>query len=549
MAARGEERKEVDVESIFSRWEATGDPAALHQIVEVCHRNPENILRLSQRHLQIYRLLQETRQVLTEVKETLEEKQNAVRQVAAFIGEGPVMVNGAPTVIVDRGGQRSVVALAEGISLDEVREKSMVLLNQDGSLVVGTLDGYEPPAEIGRVVEVQNGHLLVEFHADEQVRVDVSHRLRGQFREGDRVLVDRRHGLAVGRMEAVESQTEWLLEESPPERFADVAAQEEAIRHIVERVFYPIERPDLIELMRLHHAVGILLYGPSGCGKTLIGRATAGELHQKFGADCVFIRIKAGALKSKWYGETVQRIQRLWRFARSEAKKGKIVIIFLDECDSLGSARAAYGSEYGLRADHDATNAWLGEMEGIDTDRSQRILCIASTNFERNLDSAFLGRFALQIHIHRPDADGADRMFHIHLNHGDVPMELPLHQMIEQTVDFIFHKDNALLQAHMRDGKEVETIRRSHLVTGRLVRDCVETSKWMVVSDVIENGEEPVLRVSHLLRALEEQFTEIARKLTPWNVSEFVDLPSVRDGQVARLTPVVTASAGWQYVE
>jgi proteasome-associated ATPase len=485
----------------MTEWVSTGSLAAFERVSEMCRRDPYVMSQVLERYRELQRALQQRDQLLAEAKEALEEKQNGVLHVAVFIGVGPLEEKGAPTAIVDRGGQRCVVPLAAGVRLDELREKPTVLLNAD-SVVVGTLSDYAPPGEVGRVVEVSNGHALVEFHADEQVRVDVAHGLRGQMREGDRALVDRRHGLVIGRMGAVESQAEWLLEESPPERFSDVAAQDGAIRHIVERVFYPLQRPELMELLRLKPAVGILLYGPTGCGKTLIGRATAGELKTQLGVECAFIRVKAGALKSKWYGETTQRIQRLWKFAREESKKGKVVIIFLDECDSLGSARAANGGEYGMRADHDATNAWLGEMEGIDTDRSQRIVCMASSNFERNLDSAFLGRFALKIPVRRPDADGADRMFRIHLNHGGVPMEASLDQTIEKVVDFVFHdKNNALLNAHLRDGKQMETIRRSHLITGRLVRDSVEQAKWLVVRDVVENGDQPVLRTTHLLRA------------------------------------------------
>ena len=53
---------------------------------------------------------------------------------------------------------------------------------------------------------------------------------------------------------------------------------------------------------------------------------------------------------------------------------------------------------------------------------------------------------------------------------------------------------------------------------------------------------------SHLLRALGEQFTEVARKLTAQNLPEYVDLPAVCEEPVARLVPVAFAASDWQYV-
>ncbi len=531
---------------LISQYEQTGDPAVLDRLISACNRDQKLLHRLAMRNAELYRTVQDSRSLLAEAKEVIEEREKGELQVVAFIGEGPVNGGGARTALIDRGGQRCVAPISSELDIERLSEQPMALLNRD-NVVVGLLDSCESPSQEGRVVEAGPKQALVEFHADERVRLDVRRSLRGQLREGDRVLVDRRHGLVADCLGQVEQQSEWMLERAPRERFNDVAAQDEAARMIRERVFYSFEHPQLMDLFKLNRSSGILLYGPSGCGKTLLGRATAGELSERFGQECVFLRVKAGALKSKWYGDTVRRIQSLWRFARAEAKQGRIVVIFLDECDSLGGARAAYGQEYDLRADHDATNAWLSEMDGIDSDHSQQILCISSTNFESCLDTAFLSRFAVQLQIRRPDAEGASRLFDLHLNHG-APLEHALRHMVEQSVGYIFDEDNALAWAHLRDGKQIETIRRSHLVTGRLVRDVVEKGKWMAVRDVIERDDKPVLRASHLRRAMEEQFNELARKLTPYNVAEFVDLPGLRDGQVTRIAPIVSALSNLSYV-
>ncbi len=534
---------------LIDNWERNGTPETLAHLLEACRRDPAWVLRLLERDRELACRLTADRETLAAARQLLEERERGIRHLAVFVGEGPALPDGSATALIDRGGQRSLVPLTGSVTLDALRACPAVLLDGDGQ-VAGTLDGYDPPSEVGRVVEVWEAQLHVEFHAEGRLRVDVAHPVRGQFQVGDRVLVDRRHTLAVGRMPAAETLSEWVLERCPADRFTDVAAQDDAVRQIVERVFYPLQRPELMDQLRLRRSAGILLYGPTGCGKTLLGRAIAGELHERLGSESLFICLKAGNLKTKWYGETAERIRRLWRTARQEAASGKSVLLFMYEADSLGSQRAAHGSDYGIRADHDATNAWLSEMDGADTDGAHNIVCVASTNLPRSLDAAFLGRFSLQLPVRRPEEEGSASVFRAHLNHGGVPMEAPLEVLVEQVIDYIFHdRSSALLVAHLKDGKQQETIRRAHLVNGRMVRDSVEQAKWFVVRDVVEQEAPVVLRAAHLLRALDEQFTQVAGKITPANVTEFVDLPALGDGQVHRLTPAAAPGGGeWQYV-
>src|SRR5947207_13270284 len=119
---------------MIARYEATGDSEALQHLVETGRRSPEQTVRmLADRNREQFRINQVNRELLGEAKAALEEKERDVRHIAAYIAEGPHPPLGEPTAIVDRGGQRQVVALAAGITLEECRERSAVLLHQEGS--------------------------------------------------------------------------------------------------------------------------------------------------------------------------------------------------------------------------------------------------------------------------------------------------------------------------------------------------------------------------------------------------------------------------------
>jgi len=73
----------------------------------------------------------------------------------------------------------------------------------------------------------------------------------------------------------------------------------------------------------------VLLYGPPGTGKTLLARAVAHH------TDCCFIRVSGSELVQKYIGEGSRMVRELFVMAREHAPS----IIFMDEIDSIGSAR------------------------------------------------------------------------------------------------------------------------------------------------------------------------------------------------------------------
>jgi SpoVK/Ycf46/Vps4 family AAA+-type ATPase len=183
---------------------------------------------------------------------------------------------------------------------------------------------------------------------------------------------------------------DFVLREKPKVTFDDIAGLEEAKQAIREAIIYPIKRPDLFPL---GWPRGILLYGPPGTGKTMLAAAVANEV------DGEFLYVDSASIMSKWLGEGEKNVRRLFDYARSRAKEGVPVIIFMDEIDALlGVHTAEVGGEVRVR------NQFLKEMDGIqDKSCNLHVYVIGATNKPWKLDEPFIRRFQKRIYVPLPD--------------------------------------------------------------------------------------------------------------------------------------------------
>jgi len=190
------------------------------------------------------------------------------------------------------------------------------------------------------------------------------------------------------------------LVEQPSNTFKDVFGLERAkerLKHVVSL----LKNPLAIEKMELRPPSGFLFTGPPGTGKTLLARAFAGE------AGIPFFQLSAGELQSKFFGESEERIRELF----SNARKFAPSVIFIDEIDSIASARSGMG---GATSEHHANvqNQLLTSMDGFEKD-DKYVFVMAATNRVDSLDPAILrpGRFDEKIPFDLPSADTLGKMF------------------------------------------------------------------------------------------------------------------------------------------
>ena len=190
-----------------------------------------------------------------------------------------------------------------------------------------------------------------------------------------------------------------LVTETPNVKWEDVAGLEKAKEALKEAVILPIRFPQFFQGKRKPWK-GILLYGPPGTGKSFLAKAAATEMKGKF------FSVSAANIVSKFMGESERLVKGLFDLAR----KNKPAIIFMDEIDSVLSAR----SENENDATRRLKTEFLIQMQGVGND-DEGILVLGATNIPWGLDPAVRRRFQKKIYISLPEEEARVTMFELNL--------------------------------------------------------------------------------------------------------------------------------------
>ncbi len=171
---------------------------------------------------------------------------------------------------------------------------------------------------------------------------------------------------------------------------------------------------------------GMIFWGPPGTGKTLFAKAMATAL----GAAVTIV--SGPELKSRWVGESEERIRQIFVQARQAAP----AIIVFDELDSFATARGTYT---GSGVEHSMVNQLLTEMDGFR--RNEMVFVVGTTNFPESLDPALLrpGRFEFQLHIPFPDATDRRAILDVY----DKKLDL---QLTEAALDYAVRRTSGVVE-------------------------------------------------------------------------------------------------------
>ncbi|MBA7688216.1 ATP-dependent zinc metalloprotease FtsH [subsurface metagenome] len=120
-----------------------------------------------------------------------------------------------------------------------------------------------------------------------------------------------------------------FLIEIPKVSWEDIGGLDEVKRLLIENIAYAITKREVFKKVGVKPARGILLYGPPGTGKTLLAKAVANQC----GAN--FIAVKGPEIRSKWIGESEERI----RFLFAKAREVAPCVVFFDEIDATAPSR------------------------------------------------------------------------------------------------------------------------------------------------------------------------------------------------------------------
>ncbi len=227
-----------------------------------------------------------------------------------------------------------------------------------------------------------------------------------------------------GLMSIGKSRAKVFVEKETKVTFADVAGVDEAKEELIEIINF-LKDTEGYSRLGGRAPKGILLVGPPGTGKTLLARAVAGE------ASVPFFSISGSEFVEMFVGVGAARVRDLFEQARQMAP----AIIFIDELDSLGRARGAYGLG-GHDEKEQTLNQLLGELDGFDS--KSGVVLLAATNRPEILDPALLraGRFDRQVLVDRPDKIGREQILAVHLKKVKLDTDVKPEQIAALTPGF-----------------------------------------------------------------------------------------------------------------
>eukprot|EP01025_Chloroclados_australasicus_P059153 TRINITY_DN7469_c0_g1_i1.p1 TRINITY_DN7469_c0_g1~~TRINITY_DN7469_c0_g1_i1.p1 ORF type:complete len:807 (+),score=137.38 TRINITY_DN7469_c0_g1_i1:792-3212(+) len=276
--------------------------------------------------------------------------------------------------------------------------------------------------------------------------------------------------------------------------FKDVAGCDEAKQEIMEFVNF-LKNPGKYKDLGARIPKGALLVGPPGTGKTLLAKATAGE------ANVPFLSISGSDFMEMFVGVGPARVRDLFSQARAKSPS----IIFIDEIDAIGRARGRSGFAGGNDERENTLNQLLVEMDGFQT--TSGVVVLAGTNRPDILDKALLrpGRFDRQISLDRPDVNGREQIFRVHL--AKVKLDKPLEYYSERL---------AALTPGFAGADIANVVNEAALIAARKNKDCVEMVDFEGAVDRVIGGLEKKNKVINKEERKRVAYHEAGHAVVGW---------------------------------
>ena len=475
--------------------------------------------------------LLQAQRIQQELRELVERQVSPPWRPALFLRAVPTELG--PRAMVLSAGSRSLVGMADGITLESLRVGEEVFLGVEGTVIAGRSPYGTPQCGETAFFEqlTADGRCVLRWR-DEEVVVDPAGALDASgLKHGDQVRWDRTAWIAFEKIGASTGR-QYLLEDVPTATRSQVGGQETNLETLLSALTAALVAPGTAALYGLGGRQTILMVGPPGCAKTLMARVGAAEVTRLGGRRCRFAVVKPAEWESPYVGETEANIRNCFRALREEADGS--VVLFLDEIESVGRTRGGMVSHHADRF----LAALLAEIDGFAEHAS--IAIIAATNRKDLVDPALLERLSdIEIAVGRPDMRGARAIFDIHFTETlPVVATETREDIIETAVSRLYgpNSENALSTLRFRDGTTRTVVARD-LASGRLFAQICRAACRSALRRHLRTGDQGV-RVADMEHALSEALERLATTLTRHNVhAHLADLP--QDVDVVSVEPVV----------
>jgi AAA+ superfamily predicted ATPase len=147
----------------------------------------------------------------------------------------------------------------------------------------------------------------------------------------------------------------------------------------------------------------IVLHGPAGTGKTSLARGLASRTAEAIGkiGQFRFIEVEPHALTGAALGKSQRAVRDLLgQTVAEQAERGPLIVL-LDEVETLAADRGRMSMDANPIDVHRATDAVLAQLDQLAA-KYPHLLFIATSNFTRAVDGAFLSRADLIENIGMP---------------------------------------------------------------------------------------------------------------------------------------------------
>ncbi len=453
------------------------------------------------------------------------------------------------------GDAEYIAALDPNVEVERLKPGSRVRLNE-AYAVVGVVDDGGNGSLIKVVDSLSDSRLKVgsEGQGGSTRLIGRAEMLReAEIKAGDEVRLDATGRLALEHFPKEEVQ-DYFIEEIPETPWSSVGGQEEAITLIKETIEQPLLYPELYAKFDKKPVKGILLYGPPGCGKTLIGKAIAYNLAKDYSQrtgrevkEC-FLHISGPKILNMWLGETERMVREIFATARSKAKEGRLVVIFIDEAESILRTRS--GGRW-MNISNTVVPQFNAEMDGLVS--LENVVVVLTSNRPDYIDPAILRpeRIDRKIKIRRPGRDAAKEILSLYLS-PSMPLDPDLVKehdaepscarlgLVEGALAHLWREtsETEFLRVFYRNGGN-QVLYWKDMVSGALIKSVVDRAKHSAIRRAIsEPSIDHGVRLDDLKEALKAEFSE--NEIFPKSdlLDDWLKLIDVEPESVSAVKPV-----------